>query len=317
MSLEKCDLAIVGSGLTGMSAALAAYSRNSNQIIKIFGIPFDSNTAKKGEIENILGINKVVGVDYIQQIVTQIENLNAEFAKENEPNRLEFINEDVTTIAQNDTHFQLITDSRNIEAKAVIISTGLPELKHTIKGEDNFVHKGVSHCAVCDGALFRGKKVAIVGEGNFVARGALFLRKYCRKVTIICPNSTLDSDDRFLKKLSKSQNISLKYNIDLETAEIFGSQLVEGVRFQEDGENKEITVNAVFVELKDKPKLTFLKDISLDITENGYIVKDAKNATSSEGIFTAGSISGEMDYIPILMGDGYKAGIYATEYLKR
>ncbi len=316
MSLEKCDLAIVGSGLTGMSAALAAYSRNSDQTIKIFGIPYDSNTAKKGEIENILGINKVVGVDYIQQIITQIENLNAEFAKENEPNKLEFINEDVTVITKNGTQFQVITESRNIEAKAVIISTGLPELKHTIKGEDNFVHKGVSHCAVCDGALFRGKKVAIIGEGNFVARGALFLRKYCRKVTIICPNSTLDSDNRFLKKLSKSQNISFKYNIDLKTAEIFGSQLVEGVRFQEDGENTELTVNAIFVELKDKPDLIFLKDISLNLTENGYIIKDSKNATSIEGIFTAGSISGEMDYIPILMGDGYKAGIYATEYLK-
>ncbi|MCG3224072.1 MAG: thioredoxin-disulfide reductase, partial [Candidatus Heimdallarchaeota archaeon] len=71
MSLEKCDLAIIGSGLTGMSAALAAYSKNPYLIIKIFGIPFDSNTAKKGEIENIPGINKVVGVDYIQQIITQ------------------------------------------------------------------------------------------------------------------------------------------------------------------------------------------------------------------------------------------------------
>lgn len=317
MSLERCDLAIVGSGLTGMSAALAAYSRNPNQIIKIFGIPFDSNTAKKGEIENIPGINKVVGVDYVQQIITQIENLNAEFAKEDEPNKLEFINEDVTVITKNKTHFQLITDSRNIEAEAVIISTGLPELKHTIKGEDDFVHKGVSHCAVCDGALFRGKKVAIIGEGNFVARGALFLRKYCRKVTVICPNSTLDSDNRFLKKLSKSQNISFKYNINLESVEIFGSQLVEGLRLQEGGESKELTVNAVFVELKDKPDLTFLKDISLDITETGYIIKNAKNATSVEGIFTAGSISGEMDYIPILMGDGYKAGISVTEYLKK
>lgn len=317
MSLEKCDLAIIGSGLTGMSAALAAYSRNPQQIIKIFGIPFDSNTAKKGEIENIPGINKVVGVDYIQQIITQIENLSAEFTKEDEPNKLEFINEDVTTLAKNDAHFQLITDSRNIEAKAVIISTGLPELKHTIKGEDEFVHKGVSHCAVCDGALFRGRKVAIIGEGNFVARGALFLRKYCRKVTVICQNSTLDSDDRFLKKLSKSEKISLKFNIDLESVEIFGSQNVEGLKFQEDGENRELTINAVFVELKDKPDLTFLKDITLDITENGYIIKNAKNTTSVEGIFTAGSISGEMDYIPILMGDGYKAGISATEYLKK
>ncbi len=317
MSLEKCDLAIIGSGLTGMSAALAAYSRNPRQIIKIFGIPFDSNTAKKGEIENIPGINKVVGVDYIQQIITQIENLSAEFAKEDEPNKLEFINENVTALSKNETHFQLITDSRNIEAKAVIISTGLPELKNTIKGEDEFVHKGVSHCAVCDGALFRGRKVAIIGEGNFVARGALFLRKYCRKVTVICQNSTLDSDDRFLKKLSKSEKVSFKFNIDLESVEIFGSQNVEGLRFQEDGENRELSINAVFVELKDKPDLTFLKDFALDITENGYIIKSAKNTTSVEGIFTAGSISGEMDYIPILMGDGYEAGISATEYLKK
>ena len=317
MSLEKCDLAIVGSGLTGMSAALAAYSREPNQIIKIFGIPFDSNTAKKGEIENIPGISKIVGVDYIQQLITQIENLSAEFSKEDEPIKLEFINEDVTVLAKNETEFQLITDSRNIEATAVIISTGLPELKHTIKGEDEFVHKGVSHCAVCDGALFRGRKVAIIGEGNFVARGALFLRKYCRKVTVICPNPTLDSDDRFLKRLSKSENISFKYNIDLESVEIFGSQNVEGLRFQEDGEERELTINAVFVELKDKPDLTFLKDIALDITEKGYIIKNAKNATSVEGIFAAGSISGEMDYIPILMGDGYKAGINATEFLKK
>ncbi len=316
MSLEKCDLAIIGSGLTGMSAALAAYSRNPRQIIKIFGIPFDSNTAKKGEIENIPGINKIVGVDYIQQIITQIENLSAEFAKEDEPNKLEFINENVTALSKNETHFQLITDSRNIEAKAVIISTGLPELKNTIKGEDEFVHKGVSHCAVCDGALFRGRKVAIIGEGNFVARGALFLRKYCRKVTVICQNSTLDSDDRFLKKLSKSEKVSFKFNIDLGSVEIFGSQNVEGLRFQEDGENRELSINAVFVELKDKPDLTFLKGFALDITENGYIIKSAKNTTSVEGIFTAGSISGEMDYIPILMGDGYKAGISATEYLK-
>jgi len=317
MSLEKCDLAIVGSGLTGMSAALAAYNRNPNQIIKIFGIPFDSNTAKKGEIENIPGINKVIGVDYIQHIISQIENLNAEFSKEDESNKLEFINEDVTSIAKNETHFQLITDSRNIEAKAIIISSGLPELKHTIKGEDEFVHKGVSHCAVCDGALFRGKKVAIIGDGNLVVRGALFLRKYCRKVTVICPNPTLDADNRFLKKLSKSQNVSFKYSIDLETLEIFGSQIVEGLKFLEDGENRELTVNAVFVEMKDKPDLTFLKDISLDITEAGYIIKNAKNATNIEGIFTAGSISGEMEYIPILMGDGYKAGISVTDYLKK
>jgi thioredoxin reductase len=325
MGKNSCDLAIIGSGLTGMSAAIAAYSRNPDLTIKLFGIPFDSNTAKKGEIENIPGINKVIGVDYIQQLTDQIQSLNTEFSGKEinvetdqgeEDFNLDITNEIVQSISRDDTGFLIKTEDQAYNAISVVLSTGLPELKHTIKGEDNFVHKGVSHCAVCDGALYRGKKVVIIGYGNTVARGALFLRKYCRKVSILCPDNNLNCDLRFLKKLKSSQNVIIKTNVNLDSIEITGMQLVQGLKYVDEGELKEISVGGVFIELKDKPNLAILDDLNLELTNDSFIKTNDDNSTSIQGIFAAGTVKGEVDYAPVLMGDGYKTGVNAANYLQ-
>lgn len=316
MVSDNCDIAIIGSGLTGISAAVAAYSVNPDLKIKLFGIPFDSNTAKKGEIENIPGLNKVVGVDFIQQLVDQVESLNTEFTQDEGPaSALELTHEMVKSVSKKENEFEIITEEKSIEAKVIIIATGLPELKHTVKGEDDFVHKGVSHCAVCDGALYRGKKVAIIGKGNFVARGALFLRKYCRKITLLCPTSELTCDKRFLKKLQSSENIVLKTGIDMNSIEISGAQIVQGLRYQEEDEIKDISIGGVFIELKDKPDFSIYADLDLEKTTDGFIQTDENNSTNIEGIFAAGTVKGELDYAPILMGDGYRTGVHAADFL--
>jgi len=337
MDKENCDLAIIGAGSTGLSAAIAAYSKNPDITIKLFGIPYDSNTAKKGELETLPGISKIVGVDFIQQIIDQVQNFNAEFVQEkttsddadgiskegsmleaeHEFSALDITNEMVKSVSKTNKGFIIATEEKSIEAKSIIISTGLPELHHTIKGEDELVHKGVSHCAVCDGALFRGKKVVIIGKGNFVARGALFLRKYCRKVTLLCPESNIGCDKRFLKKLNKSLNITLKNNVDLESVEIIGNQMVEGLRYQEEDEIKELSVNGVFIELKDKPNLSIFSDLNIRTTEEGFIETQLNNSTNVKGLFAAGTITGELDYTSVLIGDGYKTGIEAIEYLEK
>jgi len=328
MSNNSCDLAIIGSGLTGLSAAIAVYCKNPDIKVKLFGIPFDSNTAKKGEIENIPGISKIVGVDFIQQLVEQVQNLNTEFIQDtitsehmedetqNFPS-LDITNEMVESITKSEIGFKVITEEQSIEAKSVIIATGLPELKHTINGEDKFVHKGVSHCAVCDGALFRGKKVAIIGTGNFIARGALFLRKYCKKVSLLCPNENIGCDRRYLKKLETAPNIMMKYNINLDSIEIYGNLTVEGLRYQEENEIKELSLNGVFIELKDKPDLSFLSSLNIETTEEGYIKTQPNNSTNIKGLFASGTVKGELDYAPIILGDGYKTGIFVAEYLEK
>jgi thioredoxin reductase (NADPH) len=336
MSNNYCDLAIIGSGLTGLSAAIAVYCKNPELKVKIYGIPFDSNTAKKGELENIPGINRIVGVDFIQQLVEQVQSLSLELTHDKITSEhqegitkeeilsgvksdlpvLDITNEMVKSVTKSEKGFNIVTDQQNIETKGIIISTGLPELKHTIKGEDEFVHKGVSHCAVCDGALFRGRKVAIIGTGNFVARGALFLRKYCRKITLLCPNKKLDCDKRFLKKLKASSNIKIKNNINLDSIEIFGNQTVEGLKYQEESEIKELSINAVFIELKDKPDLSILKELNIESTKEGFIKTQKDNSTNVKGLYAAGTVKGEFDYAPILMGDGYKTGIFVAEYLE-
>jgi len=326
MGKDSCDLAIIGSGLTGLSAAIAAYCKDPDLTIKLFGIPFDSNTAKKGEIENIPGINKVIGVDFIQQLTEQVQNLNAEFTRdkvssvsENQSTdspKIDITNETVKSVSRNDSGFLINTEEQSYNAITVIISTGLPELKHSIKGEDDFVHKGVSHCAVCDGALYRGKKVAIIGYGNTVTRGALFLRKYCRKVTLLCPNSSLECDKRFLKKLESSENVVIKTNINLESIEISGMQVVQGIKYTDEGEIKEISVGGVFIELKDKPDITIMDGLNLEKNDYNFIKTNDDNSTNVQGVFAAGTVKGELDYTPVLMGDGYKAGIHAANYLQ-
>ncbi len=339
MGNNNCDLAIIGSGLTGLSAAIAAYSRNPDISIKLFGIPFDSNTAKKGEIENIPGINKIVGVDFIQQLVQQVESFNLEFvqdklkeehtegssdsqvqvSEEIKQSSIKIVvtNEMISSVSKSESGFEIRTEQETIKANAVIISTGLPELKHTIKGEDEFVHKGVSHCAVCDGALYRGKKVAIIGKGNFVARGALFLRKYCKRVTLLCPTDELKCDKRFLRKMKSAQNILIKTGIDLSSIDISGTQVVQGLRYQEDEEMKDISVGGVFIELKDKPDFSIFANLNLEKTTAGFIQTDVNNSTNVEGVFAAGTVKGELDYAPILMGDGYKTGVHAANLLKK
>jgi thioredoxin reductase (NADPH) len=322
MDKDNCDLAIIGSGSTGLSAAIAAYSKNPEIRIKLFGIPFDSNTAKKGELETLPGISKIVGVDFIQQIVDQVKGLDSEFLQDKNTSEdqdfssIEITNEMVKSVSKSDNVFTIDAEEKSIKAKSVIISTGLPELHHTIKGEDELVHKGVSHCAVCDGALYRGRKVVIIGTGNFVARGALFLRKYCRKVTLLCPDNNLNCDKRFLMKINKSPNITIKYGVDLTTVEIFGNQTVEGLKYQAENEMKELSVNGVFIELKDKPDLSIYSNLDLQTTDKGYIEVQGGNSTNVQGLFVAGTIKGELDYTPILIGDGYKAGIEAVEFLE-
>jgi len=327
MQQNDCDLAIIGSGVTGMSAALAAYSKNPDLKIKLFGIPFDSNTAKKGEIENLPGFEKIVGVDLIQKITDQLGKLNSEYSKSEDKSdslalldhssSIQNISDDVITVSRVDNQFEISTEDQKYRAKSIILSTGLPELKNSIKGEEVFLHKGVSHCAVCDGALFRGRKAVIIGTGNFIARGALYLRKYCRKITVLCPDSQLGCDKRFLKKIEASPNIKLNFNVKLDDIEIVGSNMVQGIKFIKEGEIKEISTDVVFIELKDTPNLEYAQNLGLDMTKEGFVLTNDINSTNIDGIFAAGTLKGEIDYAPVLIGDGFKAGIYAVEYLER
>ncbi|UJG42026.1 MAG: FAD-dependent oxidoreductase [Candidatus Heimdallarchaeum aukensis] len=323
------DLAIIGSGLTGLSAAIAAYSKNPDLKIKLFGIPYDTNTAKKGTIDTIPGVESVVGVDYIVQILGQIEKFNNEYisyfssSDEQDDNlkvkekRIEIEEEEISKIIKEEDFVLVTEDGESFKAKAVILAYDLPELKGAVKGEEEFEGQGLSYCAVCDGALFRGKKVCIIGKDNFAARGALFLRKYCRKVTVLCPSSTLDIDKRFMKKLEKSPNVKIKYGIDLSKVEVVGSQFVTGIKFVEDGEEKELSVNAVFIELKDKPDFSMLKELDIRIDEEGFLETNNIKETNIPGLFAAGVITGEKDYCAILMGEGYKAGINAVDYITK
>ncbi len=324
---NDCDLAVIGAGITGLSAAIGAHFRNPKLKIKVFGLPFDSNTAKKGELRNFPGWDEIIGLDLIQRVVDHTDKFHMEYmadlthetAKEEdqklnkEMKIIEKVDSQVTAISKTNEGFNISTDDSNVKARAIVLALGCPDLKYSIKGEKELEHKGVSHCAVCDGTLFRGKKVCIIGDGNIAARGALFLHKYCRKITILCPNSQFNCDSKHKFKLLKSDKVKVILNV--KNIEILGSQIVESVKFQVENEEQVISVNGVFVELKDKPDLIVLKNMNIEINDQNFIIVDQKNSTNLEGVFAAGTVRGEMEYAPVVMGDGYKAGVNAANFL--
>ncbi len=296
------DLVIIGAGITGLSAALGAYYKNNEKKIAVFGQPYDSHTAKKGEIDNIPGFSKLVGVDLIQQILKQIEDTS-----------ITIKHDLVTEVKKEESTFHISNSSGTISSKAIVLATGFPELKYTIKGEKELEYKGVSHCAICDGALYQGRKVAVIGGGNDGARGALFLSRYCRKITLLTSSNSIDCDKRYMQEMTSKEKITLITSAQIQ--EIVGAMKVESLKYIVDGEAKELSVQGVFIELKDNPDLSFLASLELSVDGNGIIQTDNNNKTNILGLFAAGKVRGLHDYTSILAGDGYKAGIEAMNYL--
>ncbi|MHA1686039.1 MAG: NAD(P)/FAD-dependent oxidoreductase [Candidatus Heimdallarchaeaceae archaeon] len=305
MSKNVFDLVIIGAGISGMSAALGAFFANPQITLKIFGKPFESNTAKQGEINNFPGYKKIIGVEFIQNIVDQVRDLGIEVSYD-EVKALSRIGEE---------DFLIETENGRVHAKRIILATGLPELKNTIKGEEQFEFKGVSYCAVCDGALFRGKKVAILGYGNVVGRGTLFLRKYCRKITVLCPKEDLGCDGYYMNEIEKSENIKVVYNV--EPLEVYGTQLIQGIKYKTpDGETHDLSVHSLFIELKDKPDLSILKGVDIKLNNDGFVSASEIGETNIKGLYAVGAIKGLEDYAVIHAGDGFKVGLIVGKELK-
>lgn len=290
------NLVIVGAGISGMSATIGAYFAYPKMSIKVFGRPFESNTAKQGDINNYPGFTKIGGIDLIQNTMDQISNL-----------KLDISEEEVKGISKDGDKFKIETRKQEVYADNVILAIGLPELKNTIKGEKQFEFKGVSYCAVCDGALFRGKKVAILGYGNVVGRGTLFLRRYCRKITVLCPKDNLECDGYYLDEIEKSDNIKVEYNV--EPIEVYGTQLIQGIKYKTNGEEKDLSVHSLFIELKGKPDLSILKDMEIKTNDEGYLEVSETGETSIPGLYAVGAITGLEDYAIIHAGNSFKVGL--------
>lgn len=212
----------------------------------------------------------------------------------------------VSTIAKTNEGFAVSTDTESFSTKSVLIATGSSHRKLSVPGAAEFDHKGIMYCATCDGPLFGGMPVVVMGGGNAALEAALQLSQYASHTTLLHRSENFRADQITVDNVSKLSNVTLKKNIEL--LEIKGEKFVTGVVYKEHGEIVELPTSAVFVEIGQIPSTSFAKDV-VPLTEDGKVIVDPMNQrTQTLGIWSAGDCTnGLYHQNNIAAGDAVKA----------
>ena len=217
------------------------------------------------------------------------EKLMKKFAKQAIKFGVEILNDDIINLEKDDNGFIVVVSSKKIiHTKTIIIALGTQKRKLNIKGEDDFLGKGVSYCATCDAFFFKNKEVAVIGGGNSACKSALLLAGITNKVYLVHRGEKEKCDDSLLKKVKEKKKI-IDYN-KTSPMEIRGKQKVEELIIWKDDKEMKLKVDGVFIEIGGLPLSDIAKMIGLKLDEQGYIHVDSEMKTDIEGVFAAGDI---------------------------
>jgi thioredoxin reductase (NADPH) len=292
------DVVIIGGGPAGMSAGIYAARARLNTVVLEKLLP-GGQAAVTDFIENYPGFPEgIAGPDLVAKMQEQAEKFGCQFAYE------EVIAADVRT--------RKVTAASDFKWKALIIATGADSRKLGVPGEEMFVGRGISFCATCDGALFTGKKVAVVGGGDSAIKEALYLTRFAAKVFVIHRRDELRAEKIIQEKAF--ENSKIEFIWDTVVTRVKGEQIVQSVDIHNvrTEEESELGVDGVFVYIGREPN-TSLFEVE---KEGGYIVTDENMHTSAPGVFAAGDcIRKEHRQVVTAVGDGAAAAMSAEEYV--
>ena len=297
------DLAIIGGGVAGMTAAIyAARAGMSTVIIEQGG--FGGQAALTAKIENYPSYKEVEGFQLAADMKAQVDALGVESSYAQ-----------VKALSKDDNVFTVSTDSSEIQARTVIIANGVRRRELGIEGEDTFRGRGVSWCAVCDGGFFRKKKTAVIGAGNSALGDAIYLSNLCEEVYLIFRREKPTATKSYLDQLESIDNIRLMpRHIPLE---IKGDRKVTALTVKniDTEEETDLTVDGVFEAIGLIPDNEVFANI-VELDEHGYIITDNEMRTSTPGLFAAGDTRQKtLRQIVTACADGAQAATTAHEYL--
>ncbi|HWQ18843.1 MAG TPA: FAD-dependent oxidoreductase [Methanotrichaceae archaeon] len=298
------DVIIVGAGPAGLTAGM--YCARGGRKTLILGNIYGSQMAMGGFYENYPGFPEgIQGLELGEKMLAQAQKYGAEYQTE-----------EVQKIVHLGDVFKVKTESWQYESKALILTVGSGHRKLGVPGEKEYVGKGISYCVHCDGALFKNKVVAVVGYGNGAARAVLYLANICDKVHLICPRDKLVAESVYLERLKELKNYSPVFGA--EVTRILGNDFVSGVEFNVGGTPRSLKIDGVFVEMGMKPNIELAEELSLDLTQGGFIkVNRLNQETSMVGVFAAGDITGGRMQVTTAVGSGASAGISALQFLDK
>lgn len=275
---DMYDLIIVGAGPAGLTASIYASRYKINHLV--LGDMCGSALGKAHAIENWPGEKSIGGFDLLNRFYEHAVSLGAEI-----------LPEDMVAIAREGDIFKIKTSqNKDLEARTVIISSGTKERRLGIPGEEEFLGSGVSYCAICDGAFFKGKTVAVAGGGNSAFMAAMMLSEHAAKVYLIHRSDNFRAEPVMIERAKAEPRIEILAGYSIK--EIKGDKKVEKLLFDKEYQGSgELPLDGIFVEIGMIPNGVLLRDIGVDTDEAGHIVVDAACATNVAGIFAAGDVS--------------------------
>jgi len=295
------NLAVVGAGPAGLSSGMYAGRFGLNAVVfdeKIVGGIVNLTHI----VENYPGFEKISGMELMEKMKKQAEK----YCEIHEMEKVKNI--------EIDEGIKIFTSKNEYKVKAVIFATGTEKRKLDVKGEKEFLGRGVSYCATCDGSFFRNKKTVVVGGGNAAATEALHLKNLGSDVSLIHRRNKLRAD-KILQDYVFEKKIKVLWDSVVE--EIFGGSVVKGIRIKnvKDGSIKNIDIDGVFVSVGEKPNSAIAKSIGVKTDEKGYIVVDKKQKTNISKIYAAGDVTGGLKQIVTACAEGAVAANSAYEDL--
>lgn len=298
------DVVIIGSGPAGLTAAIYTGRAQLGTLV-LEGAGVGGNTALTDQIDNYPGFPfGIDGSELIDKFRSQAERFGVEIRMEA-----------VTGLTKENAGIKIITEETEYLTRALIIATGAKRRQLEVEGEEDFLGRGVSYCATCDGAFFSGLSVAVVGGGDAAVKEALHLSDIASQVVLIHRREGFRANQTALDRLKAKGNVSFKLNRVVE--KIAGEQYVTQLLLK-DVKNQEeeiLAVDGLFVSIGLVPDSMLFQEFVT--TRNGYIVTDTNMRTSVPGVFAAGDIvDKEYRQVATAVGDGAVAGIAAIDYLK-
>lgn len=299
------DLVIVGGGPAGLSASIyAGRARLATTLLE--GAFLGGQLLTATEIWNFpVFPDGIRGEEFIARLEKQARKYGVEVAA------LE-----ARSVSKEGDVFTVEADGGGVRGRAIIISTGAAVKKLGVKGEEELAGRGVSYCATCDGALFSGRDVVMMGGGDTAVAEALFLARFARTVTVVHRRDRLRATKFLQEKAFADEKIVFAWNSVID--EIAGADAVEGVVLMDTrtGERRSLPAAGVFIAVGRIPSSGFVRGF-LDLDEAGYIVTNMRMETSVPGAYAAGDVrSGSWTQVATAVGDGVAAALSAREYLE-
>ncbi len=298
------DCIIIGGGPAGMTCALNVLRGGKNCLL-IERESFGGQIATSPRVENIPSIKSISGLDFSNALFEQIEELGVEFELE-----------EVEKITKTDDNLFLVkTNYATHQGRTVVIAAGVVHNHINLPKEEEFTGKGVSYCATCDGAFYKGQDIVLIGDANTAVQYALLLSNYCNKVRMYALFDKLFADKILIDALKSKSNVEITFNTQL--IELIGDKELEALRFKNTKTNEEFTLpsKGVFIAIGQKADNKRYDNL-VELDDRGFIKVNEKMETKTPGLYAIGDCTSKyVKQVQTACNDGAIASAFIIRYL--